>query len=132
MSERKHELILASLAFALLGVMIICAAFDVPDLFAASKQQTEEETFSFSNERALVVEEEDTTPANSENGGKVNLNTATFEELTGLNEIGEERAKAIIEYRETYGRFLTAEEITNVYGIGESIYESIADRITAE
>ncbi len=61
--------------------------------------------------------------------GKVNINTASFEELKSLNGIGDAKAKAIIEYRNTNGNFKSIEEIKNVIGISESLYEKIKDSI---
>ena len=60
----------------------------------------------------------------------VNINTASKETLMTLNGIGESKAKLIIEYRETNGNFKTTDEIKNVKGIGEAIYEKIKDSIT--
>lgn len=63
------------------------------------------------------------------NNEKISLNNATLSELMTLSGIGESKAKAIIEYREKNG-FKTIEEIKNITGIGESIYEKIKDSIT--
>ena len=60
----------------------------------------------------------------------VNINTATISELTTLPGLGEKKAEAIIKYREEHGNFEKIEDITNVSGIGNSIYESIKDLIT--
>ena len=62
----------------------------------------------------------------------VNINTADAEELMTLPGIGEVKARAIIEYRELYGGFVSAEEITEVAGIGSVTYERIKDCITIE
>lgn len=62
--------------------------------------------------------------------GKVNINTASMEELSKLDGIGESKAQAIIKYREENGNFKTIEDITNVSGIGSSVYEKIKDNIT--
>ena len=62
--------------------------------------------------------------------GKVNINTATSSELQTLNGIGEAKAKAIIEYREKNGNFEKIEDIKNVSGIGDSVYDKIKDNIT--
>lgn len=61
--------------------------------------------------------------------GRININTASMEELMELKGIGETRARAIIEYRETYGDFGYIEEIMNVSGIKEASFEKIKDDI---
>lgn len=62
-------------------------------------------------------------------GGKVNINTASMEELMTITGIGETRAKAIIEYRNAGGRFLKIEDIMNVRGIKEGLFSKIKDFI---
>ena len=62
--------------------------------------------------------------------GKVNINTADETQLQTLDGIGESKAKAIIEYRNKNGNFKTTEDIKNVSGIGDSVYEKIKDNIT--
>lgn len=61
---------------------------------------------------------------------KININTADLTQLQTLNGIGEVKAKAIIEYRNTYGRFNSVEELKNVSGIGDKTFEKIKDLIT--
>ena len=63
------------------------------------------------------------------NGGQVNINTASLEELTSLTGIGETRARAIIEYRQQAGGFSSKEELKNVSGIGETTYGKLSDQI---
>ncbi len=60
----------------------------------------------------------------------VNINTATQEKLTTLDNVGEARAQAIIDYREKNGDFGSKSEVTDVPGIGEKTLESIRDDIT--
>lgn len=60
----------------------------------------------------------------------ININTATKEQLQTLNGIGESKANSIIEYRTTNGNFKSIEEIKNVSGISETLYEKIKDSIT--
>lgn len=59
----------------------------------------------------------------------ININTASLEELTTLKGIGEKKAQKIIEYR-TKSPFKTKEQIMEVSGIGESLYNKIKDNIT--
>jgi len=60
---------------------------------------------------------------------KINLNTADVNLLSTLPNIGESKAKAIIEYRNINGNFTTIEEIKEVSGIGESTFLKIKDLI---
>ena len=62
----------------------------------------------------------------------VNINTATQQELMTLPGIGESRAADIIAYREEKGSFKATEEIRNVSGIGEGIYNKLKDKITVD
>ena len=61
--------------------------------------------------------------------GKVNLNTASLEELMTLSGIGESRANDILAYRTEHGAFAAVEEIMNVNGIKEGLYNRIKDNI---
>ena len=60
---------------------------------------------------------------------KINLNTASKEELTKLSGIGEAKAQDIIDYRNTNGSFKTIEEIKNISGIGDALFAKIKDNI---
>ena len=60
---------------------------------------------------------------------RVNLNTATQEELVALPGVGPAKAKAIIDYR-TAHPFKTVDEVKNVRGIGDHLYESLKEKIT--
>lgn len=75
---------------------------------------------------------ESTSDTSSVAVGKININTATAEELDSIPEIGPSKAKAIIEYRETEGEFSEIEDIMNVSGIGEKTFEKLKDYITVE
>ena len=71
-------------------------------------------------------------PSSSEGvpGGKVNINTATLEELDTLPGIGPALAEGIMEFREANGPFKSIEEITLVSGIGQVTFEKMKDRIS--
>ena len=62
----------------------------------------------------------------------ININTAGSEELQTLPGIGEVIAGRIIEYRDNHGGFLNIEEIMEVSGIGEKMFENIKDYICIE
>jgi competence protein ComEA len=61
--------------------------------------------------------------------GKVNINTATVEELTQLDRVGTQYAKRIVAYREANGLFASPQDILNVKGIGQKTWEANKDRI---
>ena len=60
----------------------------------------------------------------------VNLNTATFEELTAIQGIGDQRAAAILAYREQIGKYTSVEQIKDIRGIGDGLYAKIAPYLT--
>ncbi len=65
-------------------------------------------------------------------GEKININTATAEQLIKLKRIGPKYAEKIIQYRETNGPFKAVEDITNVKGIGPKTVEANIDVMTVE
>ena len=76
-------------------------------------------------------EEEGTgTPDVGMTDGKVDLNTASLEQLMTLPGIGKAKAEAILSYRKEHGRFGSRDEICHVPGIKNATYAAIADLIT--
>ncbi len=65
-----------------------------------------------------------------ENSSKVSLNEGVKEDFMTLSGVGESKAQAIVEYRLKNGPFKKIEDIKNVPGIGDSIYEKIKDNLT--
>ena len=59
----------------------------------------------------------------------ININNATHNELQKLPRIGPALAQRIIDYRKTYGRFRSLEELMNVKGIGEAKYAAMKEYI---
>ena len=68
--------------------------------------------------------------SNDNTSGKVSINTATLEELMTLSGIGEAKAKSIIEYRDQNGGFNSLDELKEVSGIGDSLFDKIKENIT--
>lgn len=58
---------------------------------------------------------------------RIDLNTATLEELCMLKGIGPVKAQAILDYRDSYGKFVCLEELMEVKGIGQSTFDKIKD-----
>lgn len=76
-----------------------------------------------------VIEMDNIGDQAQENSEKININSASKEELITLPGIGDATAEKIIEYRKN-GNFETIEDIKKVPGIGNSKYEKIKDKIT--
>lgn len=71
--------------------------------------------------------------AQTENGGeaeqKINLNTASSDQLQKLNGIGEKKAAQIINYREKQGPFKKISDLMQVSGIGEKTFAALKDQL---
>ena len=63
---------------------------------------------------------------------KVNINTATADELMVLKYVGETLSQRIVEYREKEGAFESPEDIMKVRGVGQRVYDANKDMITVK
>ena len=70
--------------------------------------------------------------AMAEAGGKININTASVDELVQLDRVGQKYAERIVAYRDANGPFKAPEEIMQVAGIGEKTFEANKDRIVVK
>lgn len=78
-----------------------------------------------------VIVEGNNSSVNQKGGNeKVNINTATQDELDSLPGIGPSLAERIISYREENGNFKSTDELQNVKGIGDAKYADIKDKVT--
>ena len=68
----------------------------------------------------------------AEEQSKININTATAEQLIELDRIGPSYAAKIVAYRDANGPFAEIKDIMNVPGIGEKTFELNKDRISVK
>lgn len=90
------------------------------------KKSTESKEYITSESGNNVIIEDNTSVGVNK---KVNINTATLDELETLPGIGEAIASKIIEYREQNGKFGRIEDLQNVKGIGEAKFAEIKELI---
>ncbi|MFC1505016.1 ComEA family DNA-binding protein [Thermodesulfobacteriota bacterium] len=64
--------------------------------------------------------------------GKININTASVEELAQLDRVGTQYAQRIVAYREANGPFTNPQDILNVKGIGQKTLEANKNRIVVK
>jgi competence protein ComEA len=62
--------------------------------------------------------------------GKININTASAQQLTALPGVGEKLAARIVEYRQKQGGFKNVSELMNVQGLGEKNLAKIQAYLT--
>ena len=102
-----------------LTVMVIALIFIMA--FTMFKDSADVNIYSITVEKTVY----NTVP----DSDKININTATKDELIKLYGIGETISERILEYRSQNGPFTDIEEIKNVKGITETVYKRIAQYI---
>lgn len=78
----------------------------------------------------LIVPVLGAVAAPGEQSGKINLNTATMEQLETLPRVGPALAQRILDWREANGRFSSIDDLTSVTGIGAKTFEGMRDLVT--
>lgn len=119
-SSKKQSLIIIAIALIIIGVILAVFALSQPKVYVDSSR-----TLVSASQQDDVTEEKQTATEMNVNL-PLNINTCTYEELLAIEDIGEARASAIIEYRDALGSYTAVEQIKNIEGIGESLYEKIS------
>ena len=105
-----------------------------PDLIVDKQQKSDESTpvveSSIPPAGADSAVLSDPLPHGSKDG-RIDINSATFEEFESLPGIGPVTAERIIRYRDINGRFDIVDDIAEVHGIGDKTIEKLRDRIVA-
>ncbi len=147
---RKQEQILSVIALVLLAGIILYHVLSSPLRYEVTVEEevttetvvaTTSVSLSFQNESppesepasetlSEPVSEAPTEAPGIDATGKVNLNTATLEDLKTLKGVGDSKAQAIIDDRTENGPFGSVEDLTRVSGIGQKTFESLRDQIT--
>ena len=110
------HILLLVLTLAFVGALLWASGRDRADLTSEGYSVAVEKSVSAAE---LVPEQ-----------ARIDVNTATAEELETLKGIGPALAQAIVDYRDEHGPFTAAEELTEVSGIGPAKLEAIRESIT--
>ena len=123
MLKRLAAFVIPALALLACGVMlgIFIMQTRVPGTVSVQHAAPDEP------EEAVQTDMEEPSDAADD---RLDLNTATAEDLQELPGIGKVIAQRIIDYRDLCGRFLDPEQLMEVDGIGEAKYEKIRDLVT--
>ncbi len=135
MREKTQRWAVLSFSCAVLLCLVIFICKDTPGLYPAATTcsvwtgSKHESLVSASSEYKEISE---TAESGNQfhNSEKVNINTASWEELTALDGIGDVLAKRIVAYREQNGPFSSAEDLMEISGIGEKKFQAIREQIT--
>ena len=126
------------------NVILVNSIAEIEEIKSRKNQEIIKETdntITIKNEEIITNDFQEPKVEENDNSSKetkeelnlvVNINTATIEELSKINGIGESTAKKIIEYREKNGKFESIEDIKKVKGIGDKKYDQIKEYITVE
>jgi comEA protein len=99
--------------------------------FASLKQQNDQLRQELAQGAAKQIVGPNTQILAQNQGNKININTASADDLDKIPDVGPARAKLIIDYRSQNGGFKTIEEMKNIKGIGDKTFEKMKDLITA-
>lgn len=106
---------------------------DLTNINRAKKLQNHDLIYIANKNEAIKGSQSSESSSSSKDAGnsdkKININTANLEELKTINGVGDAKAKSIIEYREKNGGFKSIDDIKNVTGITEKMFEKIKEQI---
>ena len=123
---KSPDNVLLGIAFILLAGVILYNVFTAEP----SLEPSEASSTSALSTTSSVTETVTTMPEVALTNAKVNINTASAEELMSLSGIGPTKAQAIVDYRTNFGNFTSIDQLTSVSGIGEKTLAKIRDDIT--
>lgn len=139
-SSKRQSLIVIGFGLIILSGVILYFALSMPRIsvsnaentYDSSYLQTADDSYTYNTESNHITSDSNDLSSNvgSSVSYPLNLNTCTAEELMSIDGIGEKKASDIIEYRDYLGGYTSVEQIKNIKGIGDSIYEKLSPYLT--
>lgn len=129
--SKKQSIIVIGIAMLIIAAVMLFFALNQPKMTLEEYNSSKAESSSSSGIYNTVDSKEAEQTTKSRQAATavsfpINLNTCTIEELMLIDGIGEAKASAIIEYRSYIGGYTSVEQIKNISGIGDSVYEQIS------
>lgn len=136
---KRQSIIVIGFGLIILSAVILYYALSMPKISVSqvssvhiSSEDISENSFSAGN----ASSQKEMSQSSTENDTSIavnyplNLNSCTAEELMSISGIGEVKANHIIEYREYLGGYTSVEQIKNIKGIGDGVYEKVSPYLT--
>lgn len=102
---------------------------DSEKIYVPSKEEVNSQAAGTNGENEWSLQE-NTEESDQTGVGKVNINSADIDKLTSLPGIGEAKANSILSYRTEHGAFQSIEDLKNVEGIKDGVYNKVKDLIS--
>ena len=143
-SDKVQSKLLLASALMIISVILVIIASNMPRV-SSNSSQNQNSTDSWQSPGSELIPSGDygsTEYSGSDQASDVptsqsisvsypiNLNTATYEQLISIEGIGETRANAILEYRDYIGKYTSVEQLKEIKGIGDAVFEKISPYFT--
>ena len=134
MNTKTQTMFMIGIALLVMSGILIYVSLSTPGVYKES-ETTAIQNSSLTEAATNSAKSAGSASKSSDNSATavsypINLNTATVEELTSIDGLGESRASAIIEYRDYLGGYTSVEQIKEISGIGEATYAKLAPYLT--
>lgn len=123
-NSKAQTITTIGIGFIIIGVMLLVYSLSQPKVVIRDTVSNEFDTSQ------IITSESEETAEELEIAYPLNLNTCTYEELLTVEGIGESKATLILDYRDYLGGYTSVEQLKDINGISNNIYEKIAPYFT--
>lgn len=136
---KRQSIIVIGFGLIILSAVILYYALSMPKISVSQASSIHissediSENLSYAGNASPQTETSQSSTENDTSSAvnyPLNLNSCTAEELMSISGIGEVKANYIIEYREYLGGYTSVEQIKNIKGIGDGVYEKVSPYLT--